>query len=546
MSTVMSLARKWRPQTFSDLVGQESVFKAITFALKAKTLPQAYLFSGDRGVGKTTVARLLAKSINCKDGPTTAPCLECSSCIEIAKGSSPDVMEIDGASNTSVDDVRSLREGIHFLPFSGRARIYIIDEVHMLSTAAFNALLKTLEEPPSHVIFIFATTEAHKVPDTIQSRCQHFRFRNLTVPEIKNQLQKICMAEALDFTPDVLNLLAQAAEGSLRDALSLTDQIRALSHGGIALEDISLFLGMAPANLERDLLDALLSGKIPETLRIAENLLAIGVDPRNLLKNLSKRTRDLLMSAVLATPLTEKPFEWMQESIPPAFLTGSRTEIFLEQMLTLLLRGEEELRRSPQPAITFLLILCRICHLKDAETLSQVLSSLRNPRAVSTKQEGAPQKPSLRQSETAGQKTEETIGTPPEHKPAPSRLDIRIPSDWKKFLREIKGLEPHDRELLEDCQVQRTDPQTITLFVSKAFFESRVREHIPLLSQSFLQREGQSVTFLTKVQSAPGGQKVPTPADQVKDHHLVKEAQTIFGAEVISVKNQSGQKENPS
>jgi len=541
MSTIISLARKWRPQTFSDLVGQESVFKAITFALKAKTLPQAYLFSGDRGVGKTTVARLLAKSINCKDGPTSAPCLACSSCLEIAKGSSPDVMEIDGASNTSVDDVRSLREGIHFLPFSGRARIYIIDEVHMLSTAAFNALLKTLEEPPSHVIFIFATTEAHKVPDTIQSRCQHFRFRNLTIPEIKNQLQKICLAEELDFSPEVLNLLAQAAEGSLRDALSLTDQIRALSQGGISLEDISLFLGMAPANLERDLLDALLSGKLPNTLRIAENLLAIGVDPRNQLKNLSKRTRDLLMSSVLATPLTEKPFEWMKEAIPPAFLTEGHTEIFLEQMLTLLLRGEEELRRSPQPSITFLLILCRICHLKDAEPLSQILASLKNgPPATARKEEGFT-KSSSRQPETTDRKTEQTIRESHDHKT--SHLDIRIPSDWKKFLREIKGLEPHDRELLEDCHLQRTDPQTITLFVSKAFFESRVREHIPLLRESFLQREGQAVTILTKVQNATGGAKVSTPTDQAKDHHLVKEAQTIFGAEIISVKNQNSQKE---
>jgi DNA polymerase-3 subunit gamma/tau len=543
MSTVISLARKWRPQTFSDLVGQESVFKAITFALKAKNLPQAYLFSGDRGVGKTTVARLLAKSINCKDGPTTAPCLSCSSCLEIAKGSSPDVMEIDGASNTSVDDVRSLREGIHFLPFSGRARIYIIDEVHMLSTAAFNALLKTLEEPPSHVIFIFATTEAHKVPDTIQSRCQHFRFRNLTIPEIKNQLQKICLAEGLDFSPEVLNLLSQAAEGSLRDALSLTDQIRALSQGGISLEDISLFLGMTPAHLERDLLDSLLSGKLPDTLKIAENLLSIGIDPRNQLKNLSKRTRDLLMSSVLASPLTGKPFEWMQEAIPPSFLTGAPTEIFLEQMLTLLLRGEEELRKSPQPSITFLLILCRICHLKDAEPLAQILASLRNSVPDNSKRETIPSKPISPEEKGMDGNQKKNPDIQPEQKP--SHLDIRIPGDWKRFLREIKGLEPHDRELLEECQIQRTDPKTITLFVSKAFFESRVREHIPLLRESFLQREGESVTILTKVQSQTGGPKIQSPVEQAKDHHLVKEAQNIFGAEIISVKNQSSPKKDP-
>ncbi len=536
----MSLARKWRPQTFSELVGQESVFKAITYALKAKTLPQAYLFSGDRGVGKTTVARLLAKSINCKEGPTAFPCLVCSSCIDIARGGSADVMEIDGASNTSVDDIRALREGIHFLPFSGRARIYIIDEVHMLSTAAFNALLKTLEEPPAHVIFIFATTEAHKVPDTIQSRCQHFRFRNLTVPEIHHQLEKICQAENLDFSPEVLNLLSRAAEGSLRDALSLTDQVRALSHGGISLEDISLFLGMAPANLERDLLDSLLSGHLANTLKQAESLLSIGIDPRNQLKTLSKRTRDLLLSTVLAIPLTENPFEWPGESVPPSFQTVSRSEIFLEQMLTLLVRGEEELRRSPQPSITFLLILCRICHLKDAQPLADILAVLKNsPPAL---------KAELPAANLPGKEIPPARETPKEQKPTAietdSPADLRLPSDWKRFLRGIRGLEPHDRELLEGCQIQRTDPQSLTILVSKAFFESRVKEQIPRLKESLEKVEGHPVTILTRVQGATGDNKATSPADQARNHPLVKEAQTIFGAEVISVRNHSGTDNN--
>src|SRR5436309_3020402 len=217
-------ARKHRPMTFAEVTGQTPVVRTLTNALASGRTAHAYLFSGMRGVGKTTMARILAKALNCEKGPTPTPCLACASCREIGAGMSFDVMEIDGASSNSVDDVREMRETVKTAPAYGRYRVYIIDEVHMLSTAAFNALLKTLEEPPAHVVFVFATTEAHKIPQTILSRCQHFTFRRISRLEIVDQLRRVAQGEGIAVDDRSLGMLARAADGSMRDALSLLDQ----------------------------------------------------------------------------------------------------------------------------------------------------------------------------------------------------------------------------------------------------------------------------------------------------------------------------------
>ena len=217
-------ARKFRPGTFDELIGQPHVVQTLKNAILRKQVAHAYLFSGMRGVGKTTVARILAKALNCENGPSSDPCEQCESCKEISRGNSMDVIEIDGASNTSVDDVRELRENVKFSPFRGIYRIYIIDEVHMLSNSAFNALLKMLEEPPAHAIFVFATTEVHKIPATITSRCQHFNFRRIPRREIINRLQSVAQKNEVAIEERSLSAIAQASEGSMRDALSLLDQ----------------------------------------------------------------------------------------------------------------------------------------------------------------------------------------------------------------------------------------------------------------------------------------------------------------------------------
>src|SRR5437870_4186024 len=244
-------ARKHRPMTFAEVTGQTHVVRTLTNALASGRTAHAYLFSGMRGVGKTTMARILAKALNCEKGPTPTPCLACVSCREIGAGMSFDVMEIDGASSNSVDDVREMRETVKTAPAYGRYRVYIIDEVHMLSTAAFNALLKTLEEPPAHVVFVFATTEAHKVPQTILSRCQHFTFRRIPRREVVDTLKRVTAAEGITIDDRSLSALARASDGSLRDALSLLDQAVAFGGKRVEAEQLMILLGAVPHELLR-------------------------------------------------------------------------------------------------------------------------------------------------------------------------------------------------------------------------------------------------------------------------------------------------------
>ncbi len=238
------IARKWRPKQFEEVVGQEHITLTLQNAIKKDRVASAYLFSGPRGVGKTTTARILAKALNCEKGPTPQPCDSCTPCQEIAEGHSIDVLEIDGASNRGIDEVRSLRESTRYTPSNLRYKIYIIDEVHMLTTEAFNALLKTLEEPPPHVVFIFATTEANKVPATILSRCQRFDFRRIPQEKIVEQLKKICDQETIQIDDQALYLIARKSEGCMRDSQSLLDQVLSFSDHTVSKDDVISLLGI--------------------------------------------------------------------------------------------------------------------------------------------------------------------------------------------------------------------------------------------------------------------------------------------------------------
>ncbi|MBP8081881.1 MAG: DNA polymerase III subunit gamma/tau [Spirochaetes bacterium] len=253
------IARRWRPQNFDEVVFQDHVLKTIRNSISSGRVSHAYIFTGPRGVGKTTVARILAKSLNCVEGPTPDPCGVCENCVEIKNGTSFDVYEIDGASNTSVDNIRDLREKVNFAPVKSKYKVYIIDEVHMLSTGAFNALLKTLEEPPPHVIFIFATTEIHKVPDTILSRCQKYNFKKIPVEAIADHLKKILSADKIDYEPSAIFPIARASGGSMRDAQSLLEQAISFSDGKITEANALESLGIVPFSSYSRLLSALAS-----------------------------------------------------------------------------------------------------------------------------------------------------------------------------------------------------------------------------------------------------------------------------------------------
>ena len=271
-------ARKYRPQAFEEVVGQSHITTTLENAIAQDRVAHAYIFAGPRGVGKTTTARIFAKALNCEKGPTADPCNKCPSCLEITQGSSLDILEIDGASNRGIDEIRNLRENVKFSPSKGRFKVYIIDEVHMLTSEAFNALLKTLEEPPKHVKFIFATTQAHKVPPTILSRCQRFDFRRISIKDIVDSLKAIAKKEDLKVDDDVLILMAKHSDGSMRDAQVVLDQISSFADGRISLEDASKILGAVSDDILFSLAESIKSKDSLKALKIIDDLANEGKD----------------------------------------------------------------------------------------------------------------------------------------------------------------------------------------------------------------------------------------------------------------------------
>ena len=344
-------ARKYRPSTFEDVIGQPHIVQTLLNAVSTKRIAHAYLFSGTRGVGKTTVARILAKALNCEQGPTGHPCNRCPNCQEIMQGSSVDVVEIDGASNTSVDDVREIRENIKFSPFRGQYRVYIIDEVRMLSNSAFNALLKTLEEPPGHVVFIFATTEIHKIPATILSRCQHYNFRRIAQTEIMTQLRHVAEQEQLTLEERSLIALARASEGSLRDALSLLDQ--AVAFGGKTIEhhDLEILLGAVPHELVQGLINAVMAQNSPAALTVLASLLDQGHDLRAFCANVVEQFRHLLVASVVPAAAELRSLIEASEEDLLHFTTtaNSLSPEQLQDLLTIFTKAEDSLRLSTHP-----------------------------------------------------------------------------------------------------------------------------------------------------------------------------------------------------
>lgn len=298
------LARKWRPKQFDQVVGQTHVTTTLRNALRSGRLGHAYLFTGPRGVGKTSIARILAKALNCAEGPTETPCDRCDACREIAAGASLDVLEIDGASNNSVDQVRELRESARFAPMRGRYKVYIIDEVHMLSTGAFNALLKTLEEPPPHVKFFFATTEPEKVPATIISRCQRFDLRRIPLPLIVDRLRLVAREEGVTVDEDALLAVARGAEGGLRDAESALDQIIAFGGRNVQESDVLSVFGLVPRATLESMAEQILRGDVPGLLRSVAEVDEAGKDLRRFAVELMEHFRNLIVCLNVETPET--------------------------------------------------------------------------------------------------------------------------------------------------------------------------------------------------------------------------------------------------
>jgi len=369
------LARKFRPQTFEDVAGQEHVVKTLRNAIGQGRVAHAFLFSGPRGVGKTSVARILAKSLNCEKGPTATPCNVCSNCLEITNGSSLDVREIDGASNRGIDEIRELREYVKFAPAAAKYKIYIIDEVHMLTREAFNALLKTLEEPPAHVIFIFATTENHKVPATILSRCQCYDFRRISLAEIAANLGRVAAAEGIQISPAALIWIAEAGDGSMRDAQSIFDQVISYAGMNIIDKDVEEILGLVDRKYLFVLSEAVLQRNAGQCLNILEEAYLAGIDMKHFYQMLLKHFRNLLLVKIAADGSSS--FDIAPEQIQKLKnQVQSVSRETLQRYLEILIKEEDSFRRSQEARMKLETVIVGLAYLEPIIPLGEIISTI--------------------------------------------------------------------------------------------------------------------------------------------------------------------------
>jgi DNA polymerase III subunit gamma/tau len=520
------IARKFRPQLFDDVVGQKPIIQTLQNAIQMDRIGHAYLFSGPRGVGKTTTARILAKGLNCVKGPTVTPCNECPSCQEIASGKSIDVFEIDAASNTGVDNIRELRESAKYAAARNRYKIFIIDEVHMLSTSAFNALLKILEEPPPHVVFIMATTERHKLPATILSRCQQFVFRMISPAEIQAHLRQIADREGVKIDDRALSYIVKASEGSMRDAQSLLDQIISFSGQQVVDEDVRDVLGFIPAEILDRTLDALAERDSKALLENVGIVIDQGLNIQQYVREFIGRIRDLL---ILKLGLQEK----IVGSIEEKRALASRADKFSEQDLIrffdTLLRLESELRWTSQPRFHLevgFVKLAKIGHVRDIE---DVLRDIKNPNSeIRIPKSPAPSSSPL--------------------PPPPKREEKREPADSQEFtFADIFTRRVEDRSgaaavyLQKADRIERTD-SGVSVFLSNnaAFAMLQSREHKSVLDAVASEVVGKavSVSLIMKEPSTPSA----TPSVQsAKEEPLTKKFLEVFRGDLAQIKPAKGE-----
>lgn len=491
------LARKWRPKSFSTLVGQDHVVRALTHALSENRLHHAYLFTGTRGVGKTTIARILAKSLNCETGVTATPCGSCTSCSEIDTGRFVDLLEVDAATNTRVDEMRQLLENAVYAPTRGRYKVYVIDEVHMLSNSAFNAMLKTLEEPPEHVKFILATTDPQKIPVTVLSRCLQFNLKQMSPPAICGHLSEILKSEGVAFDPQALQLLARSASGSMRDALSLLDQAIAHGAGRVDAAQVREMLGTVDLDYLCELVDALLASDAVELVRVADAMAG-----RSLSFDLALQELATLFTRIQIAQMAPAA---IAEDLPERerlIAYASRIDAELLQLAyQIVLHGRQEMPLAPDDYAGFVMTLLRLLAFSperviDAERQSLVSGRSPSPRSA----------PLARTPEVSHRTVEVPVATsnetaPTAVAPALSARDEGDPvqgSDWNQLLGRLR-LSGMARELAQHCELRRQEPGQVVLRLSPTHRHLQMKPAQDKLQQALSETFGRPVQLRIEV-----------------------------------------------
>ncbi|MBF0583903.1 MAG: DNA polymerase III subunit gamma/tau [Magnetococcales bacterium] len=540
-SSYVVLARRWRPRTFATLVGQGHVTQALAHALSTGRVPHAFLFSGIRGVGKTTLARLLAMCLDCEQGVSAEPCGHCISCREIVVGNHPDVFEIDAASRTKVEQMREVLDMVGYAPAVSRYKIYILDEVHMLSNQSFNALLKTLEEPPAHVKFIFATTEPRKIPATILSRCQRYDLKRVPRDLLTAHLNTVLQSEQVPFDPLGVEAVVRSAEGSVRDALSLLDQVIAHGAGEVRFEAVAELLGLTdPESIVR-LLEHVLRGRGPEVLQGAAQFYNNGVEPESLVKELLDATHRATQQKLLGRLPTAVP---VAEPATPSPLDGLVEEITLEhfQMVyQVLLRGSQDLRIADDALQALEMLLLRVAYLKPVPSLEKLLSSLPGDQTH------------MSVGRHANQPSPPNVPSVPESLPEPPVIPRQQLTSWQQLVSFAAGADSGLAAKLErmvSCPLYETGPDgRPSRIVLRLENDIYTPDNFKQLLNSFLVEQGVQGVQVTveAVSDAPKPETLAETAlrsqkdrqlqllEKVNSHPVMQKLIACFQAEVVRV-----------
>ncbi|MGA7742563.1 MAG: DNA polymerase III subunit gamma/tau [Polyangia bacterium] len=545
------LARKYRPQKFEDLLGQEHVARTLTNAINMGRVHHAFLFTGARGIGKTSAARILARALCCAQGPTATPCGTCSICQSISSGQSVDVQEIDGASNTGVDDVRTLREGVRYLPAEARKKVYIIDEVHMLSVSAFNALLKTLEEPPEHVVFIFATTEVHKIPATIMSRCQRYDFKLLPSKVLAEHLTRILTNEKIACEPEAVRLVAREAAGSVRDGLSLLDQVVAyVGDGTLTREKVAEVLGVADRRVLYQLADKVLARDVAQTLRYLADAVDRGVDLMQMARAFLAFLHDL--EILTAVPDAEDLIDaTAEETAETKALAGKAGKGLATSLFDRWARAVEDAARSQTPRLLLEMALVDLCNAEPMLPLGDLLDRLEKLEGRLGGAGALPTRPAAPDSRPRAATRQSAPPVPPAPTSVPALSpDSDIAEVWRR-VRESFGHRPAMAAALDHAEVCGWEGGAVILQFSQKFaldqtgkFKSEVERALTQITGTATRVELKMATgkVLPLVRSEVGREAEAAHIDQhqreteAREHPMIRKAQDLFGVAPKEIK----------